>query len=108
MNLIKQFMSRAVQSQMSVAGEPVKIKRLKTKEEWNVTGVVSSRDGSLTAEVGGVEYAIASHVLIPVNELYTPQVGDRVEIDGQHYMMINTICSPNDAAYSCDLVAVQK
>lgn len=100
-------MKRCVKSQIKTAGQPVNIKRIKSKETWTVDGVISSRDGSLTAVVGGVEYVISSHVLIPVNELYTPLVGDRVIVDNQHFMMANVIKSPNDAAYSCDLVGVQ-
>lgn len=101
-------MQRAVASQMKVAGQPVHIKRLKTQEEWTVDGVLSSRDGSLTAEVGGVEYSISSHVLIQKNELYVPRVGDRLILDDQTFMLVNCILSPNDAAYSCDLVLIQK
>lgn len=101
-------MSRVVKSQMAVAGDSVTITRRPTKEQWIVNAVLTSRDGSLTAEVGGVEYQISAHILVEKGELYHPKVGDRVLWNGKLFMMINAVDSPNDGAVSCDLVLTQK
>lgn len=108
MSMLQQFFKKAVQSQMRVAGDMFTFKRIKSNETFESMGVLSLRDGSLTAEVGGAVVQITAHILVHRNELYEPKTGDRVIADGKCYMLINAISSPNDAAWSCDLVQVQK
>lgn len=91
-----------------MAGNTLSVTRPKTGETWSVTGVLTSRDGSMTAEAGGVIVSITGHVLFPKGGTYTPQAGDRVESGSQKFLIVGAISSPDDGAYSCDLVAVQK
>lgn len=106
--MIQDFMRRAVAAQLKTAGELVTISRPKTKETYNITCVLTSRDGSLTAEAGGIIHAITAHALIPCGELYKPAVGDRLTSGEDRFMIISVIRSPQDGAFSCDLIAVQK
>lgn len=108
MSKLSDFFSRAVAAQAAIAGNPLTCSRPKTGESWSVTGVLTSRDGSMTAETGGIVVAITAHALIPKGGDYTPQAGDRVESGGQKFLIVGAISSPDDGAYSCDLVAVQK
>lgn len=104
--ILKNFFKMAVSAQLMVAGTPCTAKRLKTKESWEFVAVITSRDGSLTAEHGGTEYVVSAHALIPKGCGYIPAVGDRIDGEGCLYMVINTISSPDDAAFSCDLVSI--
>lgn len=108
MSALSKFFQMAVKAQAETAGSTLAATRPKTGETWSVTGVLTSRDGSMTAEAGGVIVSITAHALIPKGGTYTPQAGDRVESGGQKFLIVSAISSPDDGAYSCDLVAVQK
>lgn len=90
-----------------MAGEMLTITRPKTKETWQIQGVLTSRDGSLQAESGGIIHSITAHALIPPSELYTPKSGDRITANGFCFMILSVIKSPDDGAFSCDLISVQ-
>lgn len=102
------FFQKAVKAQMEMAGDSLTILRKPTNQTYTVTGILTSRDGTTTAESGGTVYSITAHALIPVSTAYTPKVGDRITSGGHNFLIISTICSPNDAAWSCDLITVQK
>lgn len=108
MSRLSEFFGRAVASQAAIAGNPLTCSRPKTGETWQITGILTSRDGSMTAETGGIIVAITAHALIPTGGTYTPQAGDRLESGSQKFLIVGAISSPDDGAYSCDLVAVQK
>lgn len=82
MSKISDFFARAVKAQISVAGETLAISRPKTGESWEATGILTSRDGSMTAESGGIVYTITGHALIPRGQVYAPIVGDRIAAGG--------------------------
>lgn len=93
---------------MATAGNTLAVTRPKTQGSWNITGILTSRDGSATAEAGGVPFVITAHALIPVNTEYTPMVGDRITHGGSLFMISSVIIGADDGAYSCDLISVQK
>lgn len=99
---------KAVASQRRRAGQQGHALRPSTKEGWDFVGVLTITTGGLTAVVGGTEYSISGHALIADTEEYHPKVGDRITVDGQKYMAVNTIHAPNDAATSVDLVAITR
>lgn len=108
MNEVQKFMQMAVADQIATAGESVVITRVKDSTV-NITckAVITSRDGSYDAEVGGVQYGVSGHALIQKNSVVggEPQAGDRLtQKSGEKWVLTNTISSSNDAAISCDLV----
>lgn len=105
---LQDFFKKAVSSQLAIAGTDCHAFRKSTKSEYDFKAVLTSRDGSLTATYGATEYTVSAHILIPKNSSYVPIVGDRVTSDGSVFIIVNTIASPDDGAYSCDLVSVQK
>lgn len=105
---LQSFFEKAVSSQLAIAGTDCHAKRLSTKEDFDFKAVLTSRDGTLTAMYGGAEYTITSHILIPKNSTYKPQTTDRIISDGYSFIVVNVINSPDDGAYSCDLISVQK
>lgn len=107
MNILQDFFKRAVAAQDAVAGEDLVYRRPSTQQQWSARGILTSRDGSATAQSGGLLVSITAHVLVPHNSVYTPAVGDRITSGGQVYMICSVISSPNDAAWSCDLINVQ-
>lgn len=107
-NEIMKFMQIAVADQITTAGENVIITRVKDSTV-NITckAVITSRDGTYDAMVGGVEYSVSGHALIQKISIVggTPQAGDRLtQANGEKWVLTNTISSSNDAAISCDLV----
>lgn len=108
MSKLSEFFQRAVKAQTEMAGTVLSVTRPKSGETWSLMGVMTARDGSMTAEAGGVIVSITGHALIPKGGTYTPQAGDRVESGGQNFLIVSAISSPDDGAFSCDLVAVQK
>lgn len=108
MNEVQKFFEMAVLDQIITAGESVVITRVKDSTV-NITckAVITSRDGSYDAEVGGVQYSVSGHALIQKNSVAggEPQAGDRLtQESGEKWLLTNTISSSNDAAISCDLV----
>lgn len=92
-----------------MAGNTYTASRLKSNQTFTITAIVNSTDGSTTAEAGGVVAVVSAHALIPKsNTQYTPQVGDRITAGGSTFMLVSVISSSDDAAYSCDLIQVQK
>ena len=69
--------------------------------------VITSRDGTLSAVVGGAEYSVTGHALISESSLcgLMPKPGDNLtQSTGERWMITNAIISSNDAGVSCDLV----
>lgn len=65
MNELKEFFIQAVADQARTAGESVVITRPKLQGfSLSATAVITSRDGTLEAAVGGATYAITGHALI--------------------------------------------
>lgn len=118
MNDILKFMQMAVQDQITTAGETVTITR-PTNRDFNITvsAVITSRDGSYSAAVGGSEYSVTGHALIRKSDVKSDVESDvNVEIKsgdnlqqstGEKWMIVNAISSSNDAGISCDLVRKQ-
>lgn len=108
MNAIQEFMQIAVADQITTAGEDVIITRVKEPSvKIYCKAVVTSRDGTYDAMVGGVEYSVSGHALIQKISIAggTPQAGDRLtQANGEKWLLTNAISSSNDAGISCDLV----
>lgn len=108
MNAIQEFMQIAVADQIITAGENVIITRVKEPDvKIYCKAVVTSRDGTYDAMVGGVEYSVSGHALIQKISIVggTPQAGDRLtQESGEKWLLTNAISSNNDAGISCDLV----
>lgn len=65
MNEIQEFMNQAVADQVRTAGETITISRPKAQNvSFTASAVITSRDGTLDAEVGGAVYSITGHALI--------------------------------------------
>lgn len=111
MNDIQKFMQIAVGDQIKTAGEEVEIVRPKHPEfRVRCKAVITSRDGSFSAAVGGAEYSVTGHALIQKSSLEGNElkVGDNIEQEsGEIWIITNTISSNNDAGISCDLVRKQ-
>lgn len=107
-NEIQKFMEIAVADQIRTAGEEVEITRQKVAGvRITCMAVITSRDGSFDAEVGGTQYSVSGHALIQRRSLQggTPQAGDLLTQEtGEKWVLINAISSNNDAGLSCDLV----
>lgn len=114
MNEIQEFMAAAVADQMRTAGESITITRPKLQGfSLSATAVITSRDGTLDAEIGGVVYSITGHALIQASSILDagsssngyPKAGDVLaQSTGEKWLICNAIQSSNDAAISCDLV----
>lgn len=108
MNDIEQFMQMAVQDQMNTAGHSCVVTAGKPRNyTLECKAVITSRDGSMDAEVGGTLISITGHALIQMASIsQAPKPGDRISVKGSddEWLMTNVISSPNDRAYSCDLV----
>lgn len=73
--------------------------------------VLTSRDGSMDADVGGAVYAVTGHALIKKDSIsQAPKPGDRISVDGESnkWLILNAISSPNDAGISCDLTLISE
>lgn len=106
-------MAEAVADQMRTAGESVIITRPKLQGfSLSATAVITSRDGTLDAEIGGATYAITGHALLQASSLDAgsssngyPKAGDVLaQSTGEKWLICNAIQSSNDAGISCDLV----
>lgn len=110
MNEIQKFFEMAVQDQITTAGETVTITR-PTNRDFNITvsAVITSRDGSYSAAVGGSEYSVTGHALIRKSDVNVEiKAGDNLQQStGEKWMIVNAISSSNDAGISCDLVRKQ-
>lgn len=102
-------MSIAVEDQIRTAGEVVNITR-PLQRGWQITvhAVITSRDGSYAAAVGGSEYSVTGHALIRKKDVKAGEevkAGDVLQQDsGEKWLIVNAISSSNDAGVSCDLV----
>ncbi len=100
----------AVADQISTAGETVIITRPSNRDfSITVSAVITSRDGSLYAAVGGSEYSVTGHALIRKSDVNVEiKPGDNLQQDtGEKWIITNAISSSNDAGISCDLVRKQ-
>lgn len=109
MNEIQKFMELGVDDQIMTAGEVVVITRPTQRSiSYTVNAVVTSRDGSYSAQVGGGDYQVTGHALVRKRDLTSGQeikVGDNLQQDsGEKWMIVNAISSSNDAGISCDLI----
>lgn len=113
MNEIQEFMAAAVADQMRTAGETITITRPKLQGfSLSATAVITSRDGTLDADIGGVVYSITGHALIQASSIDAgssssgyPKAGDVLsQTTGEKWLICNAIQSSNDAGISCDLV----
>lgn len=117
MNELQKFMAAAVADQMKTAGESVLITRPKSQGfSLSATAVISARDGTLDAAVGGAVVAITGHALIAASSIVDagsssnnyPKAGDVLsQTNGDKWLIINAIQSSNDCGISCDLVRKQ-
>lgn len=93
---------------MRTAGETVTITRAKSPNvSITCKAVITSRDGTFDAMIGGAQYAVTGHALIQESSLTggTPKAGDTLQQStGEKWILTNTIASSNDAGISCDLV----
>lgn len=111
MNEIREFMKIAVQDQMRTAGDSCIVTGAAGRSyTLHCLAVITSRDGSMDAAVGGTVYSITGHALIQMESIaQAPRPSDKIKVQGseEEWIMINIISSPNDQAYSCDLVRVK-
>lgn len=107
-NLLKEFLADGVADQVAIMGSQcVMTDNLKGTSTPSFQAVVTSRDGSTEVEVGGITYTISGHALIPSNQGILPKVGNRLEVEGEVWLIVSVVKSTLDAAYSCDLVRVK-
>lgn len=111
-NAIQDFMQMAVADQILTAGHSCTVEAGKPRS-YTLTckAVVTSRDGSLDAQVGGAVYAVTGHALIQKSSIsQAPKPGDRISVDGESnkWLILNAISSPNDAGISCDLTLISE
>lgn len=112
MNDIQKFMAMAVEDQILTAGEVVAITRPTDRTvNFTVSAVITSRDGTYYAAVGGSEYSVTGHALIRKTDVPTGteiKAGDNLQQGtGEKWLITNAISSSNDAGISCDLVRKQ-
>lgn len=107
-NLLKEFLTEGVADQIAVMGQDCVLQdTLKGTTSPSFQAVVTSRDGQTEVEVGGITYSISGHALIPSNQAITPKVGQRLETEGETWLLVSVIKSALDSAFSCDLVRVK-
>ena len=107
-NLLKEFLADGVADQVAIMGSQCVISdNLKGTISPSFQAVVTSRDGSTEVEVGGITYTISGHALIPSNQGILPQVGNRLEVDNEAWLIVSVVKSSLDGAYSCDLVRIK-
>lgn len=112
MNEIMKFMQIAVADQIRTAGETVVITRPK-QPSISITceAVITSRDGTFDAVIGGAQYAVTGHALISRVSLEGgefPKAGDNLtQATGEKWILTNAIMSQNDFGVSCDLIRKQ-
>lgn len=102
-------MEIGVADQIRTAGEQVVITRHKNQAvRITCMAVITSRDGSYDAEIGGVQYSVSGHALIQRKSISGqdyPKQGDVLtQESGEKWVLTNAISSNNDAGISCDLV----
>lgn len=106
-------MQLAVKAQMGTAGDACHVQSAAgrpTAYNLACTAVVTSRDGSVDAQVGGDIFAVTGHALISKASIsQEPMPHDTLTVDGSgvKWQLASVIHSPNDAAYSCDLVRIR-
>lgn len=92
---------------MATAGTTVVISRPKDRTySLSCQAVVTSRDGTLDAQVGGAVYGVTGHALImrtPEVDARPPHPADTLVEGNNRWFIVNAIYSDNDAAISCDL-----
>lgn len=107
-NLLKEFLTEGVADQIAVMGQDcVLYDTLKGTTTPSFQAVVTSRDGQTEVEVGGITYSVTGHALIPATNGITPKIGNRLETEGETWLLVSAVKSSNDAAFSCDMVRVK-
>lgn len=107
-NLLREFLQAGVADQLLMMGQPcVIVDSLKGTTTPSFQAVVTSRDGQTEVEVSGITYTITGHALIPDDCPIIPKVGNRLESEGETWLIVNSVKSRLDAAYSCDLVRIK-
>lgn len=107
-NKINKFFSKVVVQQMKTAGSPFKVVRKRENREYNIRGILTTKNGDSFAVVGGIQHIISAHILIEKTDDYIPAVGDRVLTSGTAYQIVGYISSPDDKAFSCDLIQLSR
>lgn len=106
--LLKEFLNDGLVDQIAVMGQDCVLHdTLKGTATPSFQAVVTSRDGQTEVEVSGITYTISGHALIPSDKGIIPKVGNRLETEGETWLLVSVIKSALDAAYSCDLVRVK-
>lgn len=107
-DLLKEFFTQGVEDQLLLMGQECKITdNLKSTTTANFQAIITSRDGSTEVEVSGITYSITGHALIPANLGIYPKVGQRIDSEGELWLIVSVVKSALEAAYSCDLVRVK-
>lgn len=107
-NLLKEFLTVGVADQIAVMGQDcVLYDTLKGTTTPSFQAVVTSRDGQTEVEVGGITYSVTGHALIPATNGITPKTGNRLETEGETWLLVSAVKSSNDAAFSCDMVRLK-
>lgn len=107
-NKLKAFFQKAVKAQMNVAGDDILISATSAPsrnagKQITVRGVLTERSGDLQTEINGNLYNVHAHLLIPEEYADQVKIGDKVIHGDKSFLIITKVCSPNDAAVSCDL-----
>lgn len=82
MNEIQKFMKLGVDDQIMTAGEVVIITRPTNRDiSMTVNAVITSRDGSYSAAVGGSDYQVTGHALVRKRDLRGAEIkaGDNLQ-----------------------------
>lgn len=107
-NLLKEFLTQGIADQVVIMGQDcVLCDTLKGTTTPSFQAVVTSRDGQTEVEVGGITYSVTGHALIPATNGITPKIGNRLETEGETWLLVSAVKSSNDAAFSCDMVRVK-
>lgn len=107
-NLLKEFFSDGVKDQITVMGQECKLNDvIKGYTSPSFYAIITSKDGLTEVEVGGITYNISGHALIPSNTNIIPKIGNRLESEGEVWLIVSSIKSSTEAAYSCDLVRIK-
>ena len=107
-NLLKEVLTQGIADQVVIMGQDcVLYDTLKGTTTPSFQAVVTSRDGQTEVEVSGITYSVTGHALIPATSGITPKIGNRLETEGETWLLVSAVKSSNDAAFSCDMVRLK-
>lgn len=100
-------MLQGLQDQLDIMGQSCIISNAITGATTPAfTAIVTARNGKTEVEISGITYTVTGHALIPATATL-PKIGERLETEGELWLIVSVVKSATDPAYSCELVRLK-